>query len=146
MFVLGLGMGPFTQVTTLAVQNAIARKDLGTATSSVTFFRSLGSSLGASIFGAILVNRLAHNLGVFLPANAKASHITAKSLQASTAQLKTAPPNVLHAVLQSYANSFHSIYLFGVPVAILMFLAALMLKETPLKTSTQEVAEGEALT
>jgi EmrB/QacA subfamily drug resistance transporter len=145
MFILGLGMGPFMQVTTLAVQNAVMRKDIGTATSTATFFRSLGSSLGASVFGAILVNRLASNLGRLLPHQGSASHVTAKSLQASTAQLKTAPPNVVHAVLESYANSFHSIYLFGVPLAILMFIAALLLKETPLKTSTQEVAESEAL-
>jgi EmrB/QacA subfamily drug resistance transporter len=145
MAVLGLGMGPFTQVTTLAVQNSIERKDMGTATSSVIFFRSLGSSLGASVFGAILVNRLGHNLHKLLPVQAIGSHISAKSLAASTTQLKTASPTVLHAVLESYARSFHSIYLVGIPLGILMFIAALFLRETPLKTGAKDMADGEAL-
>jgi EmrB/QacA subfamily drug resistance transporter len=145
MVILGLGMGPFTQITTLSVQNSAERKDLGTATSSVTFFRSLGSSLGASIFGAILVNRLSYNLKHLLPPQAKAAHITAKSLQASTSQLKNAPPAVLHAVLESFAKSFHVIYLCGVPLAVMMLIAALLLKETPLRTSTHDMAKVESL-
>jgi EmrB/QacA subfamily drug resistance transporter len=145
MVVLGLGMGPFTQITTLAVQNSVDRKYMGTATSSVTFFRSLGSSLGASLFGALLINHLGINLRKLLPPQAKGSHITAKSLQASTAQLKNASPSLHHAVLQSYANSFHSIYLYGIPLAAMMLITALFLRETPLKSSAEDMAKGEAL-
>jgi EmrB/QacA subfamily drug resistance transporter len=144
MVVLGLGMGPFMQVTTLAVQNSIDRKDMGTATSTVTFFRSLGSSLGASVLGALLVNRLNYNLPKLLPAHSK-GQFSAKNLQTSTAQLKHAPPHVLHAVLEAYAKSFHTIYLFTIPLAILMFIAALCLRETPLKSSAKDMAQGEAL-
>jgi EmrB/QacA subfamily drug resistance transporter len=145
MFILGLGMGPFTQITTLAVQNSVDRKQLGTATSSVTFFRSLGSSLGASIFGAVLVNRLGVNLNKLLPASAKAAHITAKSVQASTSQIHNASPAIQHAVLLSFAKSFHVIYLIGVPLAALMFIAAVSLREAPLRNSAKEMAKGEGL-
>lgn len=138
MAVLGLGIGPFMQITTLAVQNAVEREDLGTATSTVTFFRSLGSSLGASVFGAILVNRLTHNLKQLLPASANKYHITTSSLQTSTAQFKSAPPQVLHAILESFAKAFHTIYLLGVPLAVLMLLTALMLRETPLRDKAHQ--------
>jgi MFS family permease len=59
MLVVGLGIGMFMQVMTLAVQNAIDYRDLGTATSAVTFFRSMGSTFGTSIFGSILISRFA---------------------------------------------------------------------------------------
>jgi EmrB/QacA subfamily drug resistance transporter len=145
MVVLGLGLGPFMQITTLSVQNSAERKDLGTATSAVIFFRSFGSSLGASVFGAILINRLSHNLKQLLPPQARADHISAKNLQSSTSQIKHAAPAIQHAVLESFAKSFHFIYLCGIPLAVLMFIAALLLKEVPLRNSTQEVAKAESL-
>jgi hypothetical protein len=138
-------LGPFMQITTLSVQNSAERKDLGTATSAVIFFRSFGSSLGASVFGAILINRLSHNLKQLLPPQARADHISAKNLQSSTSQIKHAAPAIQHAVLESFAKSFHFIYLCGIPLAVLMFIAALLLKEVPLRNSTQEVAKAESL-
>ncbi|MBP7858196.1 MFS transporter, partial [Candidatus Saccharibacteria bacterium] len=59
MVLLGLGLGCVMPVTVLAVRNAVRKEELGTATSSVTFFRSIGSSLGAALFGAVLTNRIA---------------------------------------------------------------------------------------
>jgi MFS family permease len=67
MFVLGMGIGSVMPVLTLAVQNAVERRNLGSATSSVTFFRSIGASLGAAIFGAILSNRLAQHIVENIP-------------------------------------------------------------------------------
>lgn len=135
MVALGVGVGMVMPVLTLAVQNAVARKDLGTATSSVTFFRSIGSSLGAAIFGAILTNRLsqhiAQNVGGVQGAQA------AKGLSRSAASLQTLPPGTLHKVLTAFASSFHDVFLVGIPFAALAFIVALFLKESPLKTSTQ---------
>ncbi len=67
MLVVGIGIGSFMQVMTLAVQNAVPRSELGVATASATFFRSIGSSLGGAIFGAILTNRLTSHLVALLP-------------------------------------------------------------------------------
>ncbi|HVC35852.1 MAG TPA: MDR family MFS transporter [Candidatus Dormibacteraeota bacterium] len=145
MVVLGLGIGPFMQVTTLAVQNSVNRADLGTATSAVTFFRSFGSSLGAALFGAILVNRLTYNLHRLLPPQAAALHITARSLQSSAAGLRSAPPQIVHIVLEAFASAFHVVFLWAIPFAAVMFLVTLKLRETPLKTSTHDIAEGQNL-
>lgn len=58
MFVLGLGIGLTMQVLTIAVQNTVDYTDLGTATSGVTFFRTLGSSFGTAVFGTIYTSAL----------------------------------------------------------------------------------------
>jgi len=73
MFVFGVGLGGVMQVLVIAVQSAVDYKDLGTATSSATFFRQIGGSFGTAVFGAIFANLLTGNLttqlgGVKLPA------------------------------------------------------------------------------
>lgn len=143
MLLLGVGIGCVMPVLTLAVQNAVDRKHLGTATSTVTFFRSIGSALGAAIFGAILINRLSYHLDQTLPGHIGSS--VAKGISSSAAALHELPAAVAHLVLVAFASSFHDVFLFGIPFAILAFVTALFLKETPLRNSTKSEAEGEGL-
>ncbi|HKR81642.1 MAG TPA: MDR family MFS transporter [Candidatus Saccharimonadales bacterium] len=143
MLVLGLGMGSFMQVMTLAVQNAVERKDLGTATSVATFFRNMGSSLGTAIFGAILTIRLNHHLKELLPN--QANHVTASNLQASSAQLHHLQPSVMHAILEAFVRSFHDVFLWILPFVAALLVTAFFLREIPLRNSTKDMAEGETL-
>ena len=132
MVVVGVGVGSFMQVTTLAVQNSVERKDLGAATATVTFFRSMGSSLGASIFGAILVNRLSYHLRELIPhtGTSGAGSIDA----ASSSQLALLPEPVRRLVLEGFAQSFHDVFLWGIPFAVIALVTAFFLRETPLRT------------
>jgi EmrB/QacA subfamily drug resistance transporter len=141
MLILGVGVGMVMPVMTLAVQNGVDRKDLGTATSSVTFFRSIGSSLGAAMFGAILINRLTAHLGQALPSGGGAA--AAKSLSSSAAGLQHLPPADVHIILTGFAQAFADVFLIGIPFAILAFIVSLFLKETPLSDSTREQAEND---
>ncbi len=143
MVVLGLGIGLYMQVMLLAVQNSIDRKDMGAATSVITFFRSMGASFGTAIFGAILTARLTHYLLVYVP-GLSSSHISTKSLQQSTDVLKQLPPSIVNDILEAFAHAFHDVFLWAVPFAVLTFGVSLLLREAPLKTSTRETAEGEA--
>jgi hypothetical protein len=143
MVVLGIGIGAVMPVLTLAVQNAVDRKDLGTATSSVTFFRSIGSSLGAAIFGAILTNRLTYHLQQSLPGPVGTA--AAKSLRTTASQIHNAPPAVVQTVLNAFARSFHDLFLVGIPFAAVAFVVSLFLRETSLKGPSREYAEGEGL-
>jgi len=143
MLVLGFGIGLYMQVMTLAVQNSIDRKDMGAATSVVTFFRSMGASFGTAIFGAVLTARLTHYLFAYLPGSVS-SHISTKSLEQSTSSITKLPPAITHDVLNAFAHSFHDVFLWVVPFSVLTFIVSLFLRETPLKTSTKEVAEGES--
>jgi EmrB/QacA subfamily drug resistance transporter len=143
MVVLGAGIGMVMPVLTLAVQNAVARKDLGTATSSVIFFRTIGSALGAAIFGAILANRLTHHILANVSGSAGAQ--AAQGLSKSAQTLKSLPPDVVQQVLHAFASSFHDVFLFGIPFAIAAFVVALFLREAPLQGPARQEASGEAL-
>ncbi len=143
MVVLGLGIGAYMQVMTLAVQNTIERKDMGTATSVVTFFRSMGASFGTAIFGAILINRLTHYLALDLPASVQ-GHLHTQDLQRSASVLTQLPPAILHDVLSAFATSFHDVFVWALPFSAITFFVALLLREAPLKAYTRDVAEGES--
>ncbi len=143
MVILGMGVGLVMPVLTLAVQNAVDRKNMGTATSTVTFFRSIGSSLGAAIFGAILASRLTHHLLETLPAEQGQS--AASALKGSVASLQHLPPETIHTVLVAFSSSFHDVFLFGIPFAILAFITTLFLRESPLRGAPSAEAKAESL-
>jgi EmrB/QacA subfamily drug resistance transporter len=62
MLVIGIGLGMSMQPLILAVQNALDLRDMGAGTSTATFFRSLGGSVGVALLGAVLTNKLASTL------------------------------------------------------------------------------------
>ncbi|WP_261665014.1 MDR family MFS transporter [Deinococcus sp. Marseille-Q6407] len=67
MFIVGLGLGPAQSLFTLAIQNAVPVRELGVATSSSQFFRQIGSTIGAAVFGTLLMNNLHTELPKHLP-------------------------------------------------------------------------------
>jgi EmrB/QacA subfamily drug resistance transporter len=138
MVVIGIGIGSFLQVMTLAVQNAMPRSELGVATGAATFFRSMGSSLGGAIFGAILTNRLVVHLKQLLPHNTGNIPLNLTAIQngASNSYIHSLPPSVSHDILQAFVLSFSDMFLIAVPVILIAFVASLFLKEKPLRTTT----------
>jgi MFS family permease len=143
MAILGIGVGLVMPVLTLAVQNAVERKDMGTATSTVTFARSIGSALGAAIFGAIITSRLTHHLLENLPA--EQGQAAASTLKGSAASLQHLPPEQLHTVLVAFSSAFHDVFLFGIPFAVAAFIATLFLRESPLRGAPSAEAKAESL-
>jgi EmrB/QacA subfamily drug resistance transporter len=145
MLVAGVGIGSFMQVMTLAVQNSVDRKDLGSATSTVIFFRNMGSSFGTAIFGSILISRLTHHLRELLPSSNMTNSITGNNLQAGASQLAKLPPMIRADILEAFARSFHDLFLLGIPLAAVAFVIALFLREQPLRSSISQEAEGIGL-
>jgi len=141
MLVVGLGIGCILQVAVLAVQNAVAYRDLGTATSATVFFRILGGTLGTALFGAVLLNRLQHNLAVLLPTRTRAP-VGLGSLEGAPQQLRALPGPILHPLLESFARSYQVVYRWAIPFAVATLLLALLLPEAPLRT-TAHVGGGE---
>ena len=138
MAVLGAGLGCVMQVLIIAVQNAVAHRDLGVATSSVTFLRSMGSSFGVAIFGAIFANQLAGNLLRDLPPAAlRRGLINPASLQGNPAALQHLPPAIHTGLIDAVSQSLHVVFLAAVPVLLLSFVLTLLLREIPLRTRTQ---------
>ncbi|MGV9878820.1 MFS transporter [Streptomyces sp. NPDC003006] len=133
MAVLGAGLGLVMPVLILAVQNAVRPADLGTATSAHNYFRQIGGSVGAAIFGTLFADRLAVALADRLPAGSDKVLPDPESL---TPQLVHALPAPLReGYIQAYAEAMPRIFLYLVPVLVLGMLLAFFLKETPLLSS-----------
>ena len=105
MIVIGLGIGQMMQTYTLAVQNDARREEMGVATASTQFFRSMGGAFGVAAFGTILTERFASGM---------AAH-----------------PGVPRLAL---ADAIHSVFVASLPLAVLALLFGFLLKEKPLRT------------
>jgi EmrB/QacA subfamily drug resistance transporter len=134
MVVLGLGIGMVMQVLVLAMQNASEPQDMGVVTSSANFFRSLGGSMGISVFGAIFASLLADKLGAFLPPGAlDGAGFNPDSLSASPEQLQALPADLLAPVIRALSESITAVFAYSVPVLIIGFLLSLILPGLPLR-------------
>ena len=142
MFVLGLGLGGVMQVLVIAVQNAVDYEDLGTATSSATFFRSIGGSFGVAVFGAIFANRLVANLSERLAGRPLPPGFSATG-GASPAELTKLPPTVYADYIGAYAASLRTVFLVAVPFAVVAFALTWLLPEVPLRGTTRAVDPGD---
>jgi EmrB/QacA subfamily drug resistance transporter len=147
MFLLGAGMGMIVQVMVLAVQNAVEHRDLGTATGVESFSRSMGSSFGVAVFGAILNNRLAYHLPRLVPAGTL-KQFDVRALTASPDAIKALPGPVHNAVIEALARSIHVTFLAALPLLAVAFAVTFLLRETPLRETAHismpvEAAETE---
>ncbi|NUR43341.1 MAG: MFS transporter [Streptomyces sp.] len=128
MAVLGAGIGMVMPVLVLAVQNSVRPADLGTATSANNYFRQIGGSVGAAIFGTLFADRLSDSLAKRLPPAAglpDAESITPQLVHAL-------PPELREAYIRAYADAMPRIFLYLVPVLVVGLLIAFFLKEKPL--------------
>ncbi|MFF8571504.1 MFS transporter [Streptomyces sp. NPDC015237] len=141
MAVLGAGIGMVMPVLVLAVQNSVRPADLGTATSANNYFRQIGGSVGAAIFGTLFADRLTDALADRIPAEAGAGLPDAEAI---TPQLvHSLPPALRDAYIEAYADAMPRIFLYLVPVLVLGLLIALFLKEKPLVSHNAPVTDPE---
>ncbi|MFH9087196.1 MFS transporter [Streptomyces sp. NPDC017673] len=144
MAVLGAGIGLVMPVLVLAVQNSVRPADLGTATSANNYFRQIGGSVGAAVFGTLFADRLASSLREELPPRAGSALPAADSI---TPQLVHAlPPALRDAYIRAYADAMPRIFLYLVPVLALGLLIAFFLKEKPLVSHNTAETEPQTVT
>ena len=133
MFVFGAGLGLVMQVLMVAVQNSV---DLCGAWASrprrSTFFRSMGGTLGIAVLGAVLSSRLSSEIAQRVPAAELARLGDPKQLE-NPAAIQALPEPVHGQVVESLVQALHSVFLWSVPVAVIAFVFALMLREVPLR-------------
>jgi len=141
LFILGTGIGLCMQVLILTVQNTSRFDDLGVATSGVTFFRTIGSSFGAAIFGSLFANFLSSRL-----VTAIAESGAPPAAGESPKVLHELPPEIAAPIVEAYADSLGLVFLCAAPVALLGFVVSLFLKEVPLQeldpTAAVDLGEG----
>jgi EmrB/QacA subfamily drug resistance transporter len=142
ILVFGLGLGLFMQVLTLVVQNAVPMRLMGVATSSVTFFRSMGGAIGASALGAVLTAGIAAEFPRYLPRAdlAKGGNNGSKVAQliqspAVLDALKRTNPALHEGIIQAYSHAIDRLFIAAVPVSALSIIAALFIRQVKLRTS-----------
>ncbi len=128
LLILGAGIGLSMQVLVLIVQNTSDFEDLGVATSGVSFFRTIGSSFGAAIFGSLFVNFLSSRLATALAASG-----APRDAVSSPAALHRQPAAVAAPIVHAYSDSLSQVFLCAAPVAAAGFVLALFLREVPLR-------------
>ena len=156
---IGMGLGLSMQTIVIALQNAVRPQELGIATSSNTFFRSIGSTIGVAIFGAIYANRLAQYMPQEIAKLAQSNPaalegVTPEKIDAirnNTEIITTFSPELQASIYHAFVHAFHIVFISALPVTLLGLCLALFLRETPLRTNdptfkkAQEEAAGEAL-
>jgi EmrB/QacA subfamily drug resistance transporter len=134
MLVVGVGLGLVMQVLVLVVQNDARPQEIGVATSTATFFRSVGGSFGVAIFGAIFASRLADQIKRLPAASAKR---LAGGIHLTPEQAKHLPPAIHADFLHAFAHSLHGVFLWGMAIAIAPFVLSWLLPEVPLRTTLE---------
>ncbi|WP_329136675.1 MDR family MFS transporter [Streptomyces sp. NBC_00670] len=146
MAVLGAGMGCLMQITMLVAQNSVEMKDMGVASSSTTLFRTLGSSFGVAIMGALFNNRVQDEM--VQRAGALGGKMTEQSAQLDAASLAKLPAQAREAYQFAVSAGTHSAFVLGAVVAVVALVAAVFVKEVPLRGAggpkTAEGAAGDA--
>ena len=140
MVLCGIGTGLVMPVMLVAVQNAVDVRDLGTATSSISFFRSMGGSFGVALFGAVLIARLDTHVGLIPGHDALGPDPGVALLHAGAQALDLVPAAIRSAVAAAMAHAFSDLFRVGAGIALLTFIAAILLKELPLKTAVGPAA------
>ena len=139
ILVFGAGLGLFMQVLTLVVQNSVPMKQMGVATSSVTFFRSMGGAIGASALGAVLTARIAFEFPHYLPAATLASGGDKVSQLVQSPDtlnaLKHSNPALHEGIIQAYSHAIDRVFLVAMVVSVLSVIAALFIKQVQLRGS-----------
>ncbi|GAA3802461.1 MFS transporter [Amycolatopsis tucumanensis] len=139
---LGLGVGTLLQNLVLVVQNTVAMKDMGSSSSVVTFFRTLGGSAGVSALGALLAAKVSSHVS---------SALAALGIQGGSAgagsslNLAALPEPIQSIVRAAYGDSIGSIFFAGGIVAIATLIAVVLIKEVPLRRSIDLTESTEAV-
>ncbi|MFJ3779583.1 MDR family MFS transporter [Streptomyces sp. NPDC090075] len=142
MAVVGLGMGCLMQITMLVAQNSVEMKDMGVASSSTTLFRTLGSSFGVAIMGALFNNRVQDVMAQ--RAGSLGSKITEQSAQLDAKSLAKLPAAAREAYQHAVSAGTHSAFLLGAVIAVAVLVAAVFVKEVPLKGGQSASSEEAA--
>ncbi len=154
MFLLGAGVGMTMQNLVLVVQNTAKPTEVGVASSGVTFFRSLGGTIGVAVMGAALASRVtelmterAGDLATAIAGLGEDGPRWAAALQSGSLPTVSAMPEPLRILIEDiYATGISHAFLIGVPVAVLSLLAIVFLPNKPLTTMTtsERLAASEA--
>jgi predicted MFS family arabinose efflux permease len=144
MALVGLGLGATMQNLVLAVQNNVRTADLGSASATVAFFRSLGGAMGVSALGAVLAHQVRDSLETGLAAMGVRSSASDGG-GGSIPDLATLPAPVRHLYETAFGDATGHLFMVSVPFALASLLCILFIREVPLRTTLDVEDSVEAV-
>jgi len=147
MVVVGLGVGLVMQVLVVAVQNSVSYSQLGTATSTATFFRTIGGAFGVSVLGAVFNNRVISEVAkTHLPKSVLRSLVSGSNIIVNPVKIDHLPPAVRGPLIAAFNHALQTVFVVAVPFAVLAFALGWLLKEIPLRTTafTPTTPDGDS--
>lgn len=163
MVLMGLGVGQLMQTLTIASQNAVPASEVGVATSSATFFRQMGGTLGVAFFLSILFTEVSNRASEIMdkikgvitanpalmadPRNAilaEAGSDLGDKITNDSSFLEVISPELAYPIKQAFAESTSTVFLIAALVMAIGFVLSFFIKELELRTKSgvQEMAEG----
>jgi EmrB/QacA subfamily drug resistance transporter len=139
--VLGLGLGMLMQNLVLAVQNTVSASDIGTASASVAFFRSVGGAIGVSVLGAVMSNRVKELATQGL---ADAGIKAGSGASGASLDLADMPAPIRDIMRAAYGDATAEIFLIAGAIAVVALIAVLLIKEQPLRRTVDIRPEAAA--
>ena len=139
LFVLGFGIGLGQQILVLVVQNEFPSEIVGTATAANNFFRQIGSTLGASLVGAVFTSRLATELAKNIPAS---QHIDVDAITPEFVHSLSA--TLQEGIKASYNDALIPIFVYLIPLLLVGAIIMMFLKQHPLATKVDHTGTGKA--
>jgi EmrB/QacA subfamily drug resistance transporter len=146
LLVLGIGLGPAQGLFSMAVQNAAPPERIGVATSSSQFFRQIGATVGAALFGAIMTQALAAQMAKVSARGG--APMTFDQLQALVVQNAVkghagGPVTVDPFVRTAFSTAMVEVFWVGLGIAVLGLIAVLFVPELPLRSRLPAQQEAE---
>ena len=156
MIITGLGMGVMMSLFTIVVQNAFPYRQLGEVTASLTFFRSIGSTVGVAVMGTIMTNEFQNAIQTNIPALVRQMVPADRLAQLENPQLLLAPDIVakiqhgfatsgpqgliifkqlMETIQKSLSTAITSVFFLGFLIMVLGLIVVLFLREIPLRKS-----------
>ncbi|MFI1995022.1 MDR family MFS transporter [Actinoplanes sp. NPDC020271] len=142
MFLVGAGVGMSMQNLVLAVQNTVALRDIGAASSTIAFFRSLGGTIGVSVLGAVLARRVSDSITSQLAATGASPSGSGSGI--SALNLGSLPPAIQHIVRSAYGDATGHIFLISMVIAVVGVIAAVAMKPSKLRSTVDLAAPKPA--
>ncbi len=136
LVLIGMALGAALPVLSTASQNAVELPDLGVVTAAVTFFRTLGGTIGIAVLGAVLKGRFDHLLEGIARTETLPAGATARTLADRPAEIHALQQPLRALVQNAMADSVAAVFLAALPLAVVVFGISWMLEERPLKEST----------
>ena len=145
--VVGLGMGAVMSNYIVATQNVMPRSEMGVATSAMSLFRSIGGTVGVTMFGALLNRRMAAEIGMNLPAGAAELLPTTNANELGNILLDPELAAIIPAFIQeairlSLENSITYLFLIGAMIVAFSFITSVLIRKVPLKSAEEYYSKG----